>query len=80
MKFLTAVATVVVVYSGAAMAQMQGDKPETTPPDMKIVTGNETKHARHADARHCLDLKTDLQIIRCAEKYLYTQAAARNDR
>jgi len=81
MKLFTAVATVVLLYSGAAMAQMQGDKPETTPPsDMKIVTGNEAKHARHADARHCLDQKTDLQIIRCAEKYLYTQAPARNDR
>jgi len=80
MKLFTVVATVVLLYSGAAMAQTQGDKPEATPPDMKIVTGNEAKHARHADARHCLDQKTDLQIIRCAERYLYTQAPARNDR
>ena len=43
-----------------------------TPPqpvDSTVPAVNEAKHARHADARHCLDLKTDAQIIRCAEKY-----------
>ena len=77
MKIFTAVAIVVLLYSGAAVAQTQGDKPAQ---DMKIVTGNEAKHARDADARHCLDQKTDLLIIRCAEKYLYTAAPAKNDR
>jgi hypothetical protein len=63
------IAAVLSFGAGVALAQTQetqGDKPAT---DMKIVTGNEAKHARHADARHCLDQKTDLQIIRCAEKY-----------
>ena len=63
------IAAVLSLGAGVALAQSQetqGDKPAT---DMKIVTGNEAKHARHADARHCLDQKTDLQIIRCAEKY-----------
>ena len=63
------IAAVLSLGAGVALAQTQetqGDKPAT---DMKIVTGNEAKHARHADARHCLDQKTDLQIIRCAEKY-----------
>ena len=70
MKFLAASATVVLLYSGVAMAQVQGDRLDVTqPPEIKLVTGNESKHARNADARHCLALKNDLQIIRCAEKY-----------
>ena len=72
MKFLAAGAAVVLLNSGIAMAQAQApsDKPAANPPpEVKLVTGNESKHGRHADARHCLDLKNDLQIIRCAEKY-----------
>lgn len=70
MKFLAASATVVLLYSGVVMAQVQGDRLDATqPPEIKLVTGNESKHARNADARHCLALKNDLQIIRCAEKY-----------
>jgi hypothetical protein len=42
---------------------------DTSAPDNKIVSGNEARHARHSDARHCLDLKSDAQIIRCAERY-----------
>jgi len=44
---------------------------QTPPPSTESTTptGNEAKHARSADARHCLDLKTNLQVIRCAEKY-----------
>lgn len=68
MKPLIAVAVMLWACAGIAAAQTQGDKPAA---DMKIVTGNEAKHARHSDARHCLDQKTDLQIIRCAEKYRY---------
>jgi hypothetical protein len=74
MKLLLACATVALLYSGASTAQMQGDKPATAqPPEVALVTGNETKHAREADARHCLDLKDNLAIIRCAEKYRYVR-------
>ena len=70
MKFFITSATVVLLYAGGAMAQVQSDRPDATqPPEIKLVTGNESKHARNADARHCLALKNDLQIIRCAEKY-----------
>ena len=70
MKFLVTIATVVWLYSSVAIAQVQSDRPDSTqPPEIKLVTGNESKHARNADARHCLALKNDLQIIRCAEKY-----------
>lgn len=70
MKFPTISATFILLCSSAAMAQAPDDKADAMKSaDGKIVTGNEGKHARHADARHCLALKTDVQIIRCAEKY-----------
>jgi hypothetical protein len=72
MKFLATGATVVLLISGAAMAQAPGDKPAANQaPGVTLVTGNESRHARDADARHCLALKTDVELYRCAEKYLY---------
>jgi hypothetical protein len=69
MKFLVSLVTISLLCSGVAIAQTQSDKPAPSASDMKIVAGNQTKHRRHADARHCLDFKTNLKIIRCAEKY-----------
>ena len=61
MKFLTTSATVILMYSGVTMAQVPGGQADAVQlPEVKIVTGNESKHARHADARHCLTLKTDV--------------------
>jgi hypothetical protein len=75
MKLLIASAAALWLYSGAAIAQTQGDKPaEAQPPIVTIVTGNESKHAREADARHCLDLKDNNAMIRCAERYRYRAA------
>ncbi len=72
MKLLAAFTTVVLLYSGTGLAQTQADKPaEAEPPAVTLVTGNESKHARDADARQRLDLKNNLDIIRCAEKYRY---------
>lgn len=78
MKFLATSMTVVLCYSGIAMAQMQEPvqvqiERQDTPqqPELRLVTGNESRHARDADARHCLAMTTDVQIIRCAEKYRY---------
>lgn len=76
MKLLIASTGVVLLYSVAGIAQTQGDRLGTAePPTMTLVTGNETKHAREADARHCLSLKNNLEIIRCAEKYRYVAPA-----
>lgn len=70
MKLLIATTTAVLLYSGAAAAQATTDKPaEAQPPAVTLVTGNESKHAREADARHCLDLKDNNAVIRCAERY-----------
>jgi uncharacterized protein YdeI (BOF family) len=72
MKRLIASATAVLLCSSAAIAQTQGDKPaDAQPPGVTISTGNEGKHARESDARHCLDLKDNNAIIRCAERYRY---------
>ena len=76
MKLLIAGVTAALLYSGVGMAQVQGDKPDPSqPPEMTLVTGNESKHAREADARHCLEQKDNLAIIRCAEKYRYVPVA-----
>lgn len=72
MKRLIVSATVVLFYAGTAMAQAPADKPaDAEGTQVRIVTGNEQKHAREADARHCLDLKDERVIIRCAERYRY---------
>ena len=77
MKLLAASAAVVLFYSGAGMAQQTpGDTPPATePPSLTLVTGNEARHARDADARHCLAQKSNLAIIRCAERYRYFPVA-----
>ncbi len=70
MKILVAGAAIVLLYAGAGMAQTAGDKPPSAePPAITLVTGNESKHSRETDARHCLAQKDNLAIIRCAEKY-----------
>jgi hypothetical protein len=72
MKPLAATAMIAVFYAGVSMAQMQGEKPAASanePAGIALITGNESKHAREADARHCLEQKDNLAIIRCAEKY-----------
>jgi hypothetical protein len=76
MKLLVASAAVALFYSGIGMAQMPGDKPAAAEsPGATIVTGNERKHAREADARHCLSQPNDRAIIRCAERYRYRAAS-----
>ena len=70
-------AAVIWIGSGAALAQTQGDKPaESQPPAVTLNTGNASKHAREADARHCLDLKDNNAMIRCAERYRYRAPSA----
>ena len=72
MKLLIAGATAVWLYTGTAIAQTPGDKPaDVQPSDVTPATSNDSKHAREADARHCLDLKDNNAIIRCAERYRY---------
>jgi len=76
MKLIAASTAGILLCSNLAIAQIQEDKPASAQPaEVTLVTGNESKHAREADARHCLDHKDNAVIIRCAEKYLRIPAA-----
>lgn len=70
MKRMMAIAAGVLVFSSTGMAQILENAP--IPPQSNVTTtatSNQSRHAREADARHCLELKENLAIIRCAEKY-----------
>ena len=72
-----------LLISGAAFGQTQGDKPAAAPAgggtqaemkpapqqDITIVQGPGQSAVRE-DARHCLELSTNVDIIKCAEPYL----------
>lgn len=76
MRPLIAATAAIWIWSGIAYAQSTGEKPvEAQPPAVTLNTGNETRHAREADARHCLELKDNMAVIRCAERYLYRGSA-----
>lgn len=76
MKRVMTIGAIVLLYSSASFAQTQDEKPRPAEADkVTIVTGNEAKHAREADARHCLGLNDERAIIRCAEPYRYRGAA-----
>lgn len=75
MKRLFASAIAALLCSSSAAAQTPTDKPaEAQGTEVRVVIGNEHKHAREADARHCLDLKDERAIIRCAERYRHRAA------
>lgn len=82
MKHIVIAAALVMLVSGTAFGQTQGDKPvaapagpmkEDTKPapqkDITIVQGP-GQSAVKEDARHCLELSTNVDVIKCAEPYL----------
>ena len=88
-RFVAAMAcavTVAVVYSPAAVAQVAKAPPAVASPapaaapapaPMPAASSAGTHATKRiwtrADARVCLEFPTNLQIIRCAEKYRYTR-------
>lgn len=76
-----AIAFAVALSAGPVIAQMKDAKPQTPAPAMSADKGSAMKDdARPAarqrgrtvasvDARHCLQLATNMAIHRCAEKY-----------
>lgn len=75
MKRYLVSAAALLLYSSVVVAQTPADKPAGGPaPAPQLVTGNEHKHAREADVRHCLNLNDDRAIMRCAEPYRYRRA------
>ena len=78
------IAALAVVSAASAYAQMQPVDPPVTrslpessmePPIQLVQTPpwspikNELRHERDADARRCLELPTNRQVHRCAERY-----------
>ena len=82
MKHIVIAAALVMLVSGTAFGQTQGDKPAAAPAgpmkeetkpaprkDITIVQGP-GQSAVKEDARHCLELSTNVDVIKCAEPYL----------
>ena len=71
-------AILAVDYPAVALAQAPKTAPEATVPAPAPTGSPPAPRAKkrswtRADARVCLEFPTNLQIIRCAEKYRYTR-------
>jgi hypothetical protein len=82
MKRLVAAMAVAAMLAGlhpvVTLAQAPKPAPEAVAPQPAPAAAPAPAHAKkrawtRADARVCLDFPTNLQIIRCAEKYRYTR-------
>jgi hypothetical protein len=82
MKRLVAAMAVAAMLAGlhpvVILAQAPKPAPEAVAPQPAPAAAPAPAHAKkrawtRADARVCLDFPTNLQIIRCAEKYRYTR-------
>lgn len=80
----TLIALLVVVTTGSAVAQTEASKPagmkveqgaqpaQTAPKPMQTASATGKRPVRmNEDARHCLDLPTTAEIVKCAEPYRY---------
>jgi hypothetical protein len=79
---MAAGAILAAIYPARAVAQAQKDAPAAAaapaPPSAeKRAAPRATRGSwTRADARVCLEFPTNLEIIKCAEKYRYTRAPA----
>ena len=75
-------AILAAIYPAGAVAQAQKDAPAAAaapaPPSAeKRAAPRATRGSwTRADARVCLEFPTNLEIIKCAEKYRYTRVPA----
>jgi hypothetical protein len=75
-------AILTAIYPAGAVAQAQKDAPAAAaapePPSAeKRAAPRATRGSwTRADARVCLEFPTNLEIIKCAEKYRYTRVPA----
>ena len=58
-----------LLVAGLTYAQSEPPAVDDKKSQVTSPVDNSAKHARHSDARHCLDLKTNQQIIACAHRY-----------
>jgi len=76
MKEIVMVAALAAFITVPALAQKQEStgsaaaKAQTSQPTEKVATAAKKGSRRQQDARHCLDLKGNIEIIKCAEQYL----------
>jgi hypothetical protein len=82
MNRIVIAATMLMLVSGAVLAQAQADKPAAAPAgaakeemkpapqrEITVVQGPGQSTVKE-DARHCLEHGTNTDIIKCAEPYL----------
>ena len=74
-------AILAAVYPAGAIAQAQKDAPAAAAPapapsETRTAARAKQRSWTRADARVCLEFPTNLQIIKCAEKYRYTRVPA----
>ena len=80
----TLIALLVVGATGSAVAQTEASKPagmkveqgaqptQSTPKPMQTASAAGKRPVKmNEDARHCLDLPTTAEIVKCAEPYRY---------
>lgn len=80
----TLIALLVVVATGNALAQKEASKPagmkveqgaqpaQTPPKPMQTASAAGKRPVKmNEDARHCLDLPSTAEIVKCAEPYRY---------
>lgn len=79
----TLIALLVVVATGSALAQTEASKPagmkveqgaqpaQTAPKPMQTASAGKRPVKMNEDARHCLDLPSTAEIVKCAEPYRY---------
>lgn len=80
----TLVALLVVVATGKALAQTEASKPtgikveqgaqpaQTAPKPMQTASAAGKRPVKmNEDARHCLELPSTAEIVKCAEPYRY---------
>ena len=80
----TLIALLVVVATGSALAQTEASKPagmkveqgaqpaQSAPKPMQTASAAGKRPVKmNEDARHCLDLPSTAEIVKCAEPYRY---------
>jgi hypothetical protein len=78
---MTIGAVLTAIYPAGAIAQAKKEAPAAAAPapapaETRPATRTKPGPWTRADARVCLEFPTNLQIIKCAEKYRYTRVPA----